>query len=266
MSFKGTRRPQPLRDFLLCASVCAPHPHNLDSRQCLALLSFSKTLYPHCCSPPRCINGYPVGCECYLSLDVACVRPWSGAWPECSPGSWEAALWVHDWCRIQWPGVIIHCEALWVVSHTRKPLHKNQWLLLLCPIRGITLLPPLSSSSPPHTPAWSSLSAPPPPGPSSWPLLSLAASSPPPPSSSPPPRPAWKPWLANEWCSAAPDWLNPINSKIRKKRKLDLKIRVHNLAQSWTLHSFLLFCTWLYLPELGYSVLGYTYPLCVILR
>ena len=35
-------------------------------------LSFSKTLYPHCCSPPRCINdGYPVGCERYLSLDVA---------------------------------------------------------------------------------------------------------------------------------------------------------------------------------------------------
>ena len=23
-------------------------------------LSFSKALYPHCCSPPRCINGYPV--------------------------------------------------------------------------------------------------------------------------------------------------------------------------------------------------------------
>ena len=38
-------------------------------------LSFSKTLYPHCCSPPRCINGYPVGCERYLSLDVASVRP-----------------------------------------------------------------------------------------------------------------------------------------------------------------------------------------------
>ena len=30
-----------------------------DSRQCLALfLSFSKTLYPHSCSPPICINGY----------------------------------------------------------------------------------------------------------------------------------------------------------------------------------------------------------------
>ena len=34
-------------------------------RQCPALLSFSKALYPHCCSPPRCINGYPVGCERY---------------------------------------------------------------------------------------------------------------------------------------------------------------------------------------------------------
>ena len=38
-------------------------------------LSFSKTLYPHCCSPPRCINGYPVGCERYLLHDVACVHP-----------------------------------------------------------------------------------------------------------------------------------------------------------------------------------------------
>ena len=26
-----------------------------------SLMSFSKTLYPHCCSPPRCINDYPVG-------------------------------------------------------------------------------------------------------------------------------------------------------------------------------------------------------------
>ena len=100
-----------------------------DSRQCPALLSFSKTLYPHCCSPPTCINGYLVGCKRYLSLDVACVCPWSGAWPECSPGSSEGALWVQDWYWIQWSGVIIHCEALWVVSHTRKALYKNQLLL-----------------------------------------------------------------------------------------------------------------------------------------
>ena len=85
----------------------------------------SKTLYPHCCSPPRCINGYPVGCEHYLWHDVACVRPWSGAWPECSPGSWEGALWVQDWHWIQWLGVIIHCKSLCVVSHTRKVLYKN---------------------------------------------------------------------------------------------------------------------------------------------
>ena len=43
--------------------------------QCLALLSFSKALYTHCsCSPPRCINGYPVGvgCEWYLVYVFAC--------------------------------------------------------------------------------------------------------------------------------------------------------------------------------------------------
>ena len=43
-----------------------------DSHQCLALLSFSKTLYPHCCSLPRCINGYPVGCEGYVVYVFAC--------------------------------------------------------------------------------------------------------------------------------------------------------------------------------------------------
>ena len=106
-----------------------------NSHQCLALLSFSKTsyFYPHCCSPPLhvYINGDPIGCERYLLLNLAYVRPWSGAWPECSPGSWEGAQWVQVRYWIQWPGVIIHCRALWLVSHTRKALYKNQLLLLL---------------------------------------------------------------------------------------------------------------------------------------
>ena len=41
-----------------------------DSCQCLALLSFSKMLYPHCCSPPRCINGYPVQLESSCNVIV----------------------------------------------------------------------------------------------------------------------------------------------------------------------------------------------------
>ena len=69
--------------------------------------------------------------EPYLSLDVACVRPWSGAWPECSPGNWEGSLWVQDWYWIQWPGFIIHCKALWVVSHTRKAQYKNQFFIII---------------------------------------------------------------------------------------------------------------------------------------
>ena len=101
-----------------------------NSHQCLNLFSFSKTHYPHCCSPPRCINEYPVGCERYLSLDVACVNPWSGAWQECSPGGWEGALWVQDWYWIQRLGVIIHCKVLWVEFHTIKVLSENQLLLL----------------------------------------------------------------------------------------------------------------------------------------
>ena len=42
------------------------------SHQCLALLSFSKTLYPHSCSLPRWINRYPVGCEGYVVYVFAC--------------------------------------------------------------------------------------------------------------------------------------------------------------------------------------------------
>ena len=91
------------------------------------MLSFSKTLFPHCCSPPRCINGYPVGCERYLSLDVACVRPWSSALPECSPGSWGALIRI-DINPVTRGNTCLHCKALWVLSHTRKALYKNQLL------------------------------------------------------------------------------------------------------------------------------------------
>ena len=38
-------------------------------------LSISKTLYPHCCSSPRCINWYPVGCERYLWYELALWAP-----------------------------------------------------------------------------------------------------------------------------------------------------------------------------------------------
>ena len=48
--------------------------------------------------------------------------------------SWDGALWVQDWYWIQWlgvirdlPGVIMHCNVLTVVSHTRKVLYKNQY-------------------------------------------------------------------------------------------------------------------------------------------
>ena len=66
----------------LCTVVYWIEPLTLDQRvpgsipvNAWHFLSFSKTLYPHCCSPPRCINGYPVGCERYLLHDVACVHP-----------------------------------------------------------------------------------------------------------------------------------------------------------------------------------------------
>ena len=35
-----------------------------------ALLSFSKAIYPHCCSRPRCINGDPEGGDRLLCLNM----------------------------------------------------------------------------------------------------------------------------------------------------------------------------------------------------
>ena len=35
-------------------------------------LSFSKTIYPHCCSRPRYVNGDPVGCKRYVGFVFAC--------------------------------------------------------------------------------------------------------------------------------------------------------------------------------------------------
>ena len=39
-------------------------------RVAAALLSFSKAIYPHCCSRPRCINGDPVGGDRLLCLNL----------------------------------------------------------------------------------------------------------------------------------------------------------------------------------------------------
>ena len=72
-------------------------------------LSFSKILYSHCCSPPRCINGYPVGCERYLLLDVACVKQHLARMlpRELRRGTMSAGLILNPVT-----GVIIHCKAL----------------------------------------------------------------------------------------------------------------------------------------------------------
>ena len=72
-----------------------------------ALLSFSKAIYPHCCSRPRCINGDPVGCDRWLCLNLP--APLSQAaipGKECSPEI------MHCQCGIEmYPmtGVIIIC-------------------------------------------------------------------------------------------------------------------------------------------------------------
>ena len=74
-----------------------------------ALLSFSKAIYPHCCSRPRCINGDPVGCDRWLCLNLQAPLS-QAAIPdkECSRG----VEIVHCKCGIEmYPmtGVIIIC-------------------------------------------------------------------------------------------------------------------------------------------------------------
>ena len=109
---------------------------------CAVYLSFSKTLTstPHCCFRPRCIDGYPLGCESYLSLNLACVRLPRGPWSKCSPGSWEGALWVQDWYWIQRPGVMIRCKALWVVSHFGKALYIKTVIIIIIIIIIIVII------------------------------------------------------------------------------------------------------------------------------
>ena len=61
------------------------------------LLSF-KILHPHCCSQPRCIDKYPVGCECYLSVDWACVCDSEVAVGQNAPQGVER---MHFECKIE---------------------------------------------------------------------------------------------------------------------------------------------------------------------
>ena len=90
-----------------------------DTRCRPVLSSFSKTLYPHCCSRPRCINGDPAGCERYCG--------WIGM---CAPVKWRpAGMLLREWklCTVfsaelkfnPMTGVIIICArcdivVLWI--------------------------------------------------------------------------------------------------------------------------------------------------------
>ena len=75
-----------------------------------ALLSFSKAIYPHCCSRPRCINGHTVGGDRLLCLNLP--APLSAAIPgkECSLGSGNCALYKCGIEMYPMTGVIICCK------------------------------------------------------------------------------------------------------------------------------------------------------------
>merc|ERR1712002_261249 len=59
-----------------------------------ALLSFSKTIYPHCCSRPTSINGYLVGCE-RLFVNEFAKCAWKGSRARNAPQGVEI---VHTLC------------------------------------------------------------------------------------------------------------------------------------------------------------------------
>ena len=65
----------------------------------------SKTIYPHCCSRPRCLNGYPVGCKWYDEYVFAC-NAMIGSWQGMLPWEWKLCTvrLVWSWICIQWPG------------------------------------------------------------------------------------------------------------------------------------------------------------------
>ena len=75
-------------------------------------LSFSKTLYPHCCSPPRCINGYLVEFKYYLFLDVAM----------CALLKWYLARMLPRELRrcTMRAGLILNPVMTWVIRHCIK--------------------------------------------------------------------------------------------------------------------------------------------------
>ena len=83
--------------------------------------------------PPRCINGYPVGCEHYfVAWCVMCASvKWRLDWM--LPRELRRCTMSAGSIMNTVTGVIIHCKALWVVSHTRRrALYKiNQVLLCL---------------------------------------------------------------------------------------------------------------------------------------
>ena len=98
-----------------------------DSRCRPVLLSFSKTLYPHCCSRPRCINGDPVGCERYCGWVGMCA-------PKMATGrnAPQGVEKVHCECRIDSESYDRGNNTLWsALILIGKALYKNQLLLLL---------------------------------------------------------------------------------------------------------------------------------------
>ena len=138
----STREPR----WYACALLSGSKGCGFDSRHCLVLFFFSKTLYPHCMLSTQLYKWVPGRMRTLFVAWCGMCAPLKWRLARMLPGSWEGALWVQDWYWIQWPGVIIQCKAFWViVYHTRKALYKNQLLYYYCyysvgssPVRNCT--------------------------------------------------------------------------------------------------------------------------------
>ena len=106
-----------------------------DSCQCLALFVFQQDILSTLLLSIQVYNLVPGRMRNYLSLDVHApeVAPCQNATQELRRCTMSAGIMLNPVI-----GVIIHCKALWVVSHSRKALYKNQLLLLSLSVKILT--------------------------------------------------------------------------------------------------------------------------------
>ena len=89
----------------------SPWEFGYDAHHCPVLLPFSKTLHPHCCSRPTCMNGGSVGCKCYCGW-VGIRAPLQWPLTGMLPREWKKYAVSAELILNPMTGVIIHWSTL----------------------------------------------------------------------------------------------------------------------------------------------------------